>query len=262
MSPRQVRPVSGVTLDLVGPENLAHCGIGCLVGRASPGYAAKVKWLTQRFSEGLRCLLFRDAEGRPLAFLEFVPGEFAWRPVDAGGWLFVHCLWVYPRGQQVGGLGSRLIQACVEEARAGHALGVAAMVSEGPWMAGQEVFLRNGFEPVGKADRFQLLVRRLRPGPAPSFRDIRGRAARYRGLHLVYCAQCPMLPKSAHDLSEMAAEHGLTLEITQLRTAREAQAAPSYYGVFSLLWNGRLLSDHYVSRGRFQGMLKKDILGR
>jgi hypothetical protein len=31
----------------------------------------------------------------PPAFLEYVPGKYAWRPVDAEGWLFVHCLWAY-----------------------------------------------------------------------------------------------------------------------------------------------------------------------
>jgi len=84
--------------------------------------------------------------------------------------------------------------------------------------------------------------------------------AKYRGLHIAYCAQCPMLPKSVNDLSEMAAEHGLELKVTVLNSAREAQDAPSYYGVFSLVWNGRLLSDHYVSKGRFKNILRKDIL--
>jgi hypothetical protein len=51
-----------------------------------------------------------------------------------------------------------------------------------------------------------------------------------------------MLPKSAADLSEMAAAHGLKFKVTVLKNAREAQNAPSYYGVFSLLWKGRLLS--------------------
>jgi hypothetical protein len=36
--------------------------------------------------------------------------------------------------------------------------------------------------------------------------------------------------------------------------------APSYYGVFNFLWNGRLLSDHYVSKGRFKNILRKEIL--
>lgn len=250
-----------ITLENVGPANVATCGIGCLTGSGNIGLRPKLDWLDKRFGEGLRYFLFRDERGKPLAFLEYVPGEYAWRPVDAAGWLFVHCLWVYAAGQKIGGLGSRLIEACVEEARREGALGVAAMVSDGPWMAGQGVFARNGFETVGEVDRFVLVARRLKKGPAPRFREIGTSLRKYgRGLHLVYCAQCPMLPKSAHDLAEVAAEHDLKLNVTILESAREAQDAPSYYGVFNLLWNGRLLADHYVSKGRFRNLLKKEIL--
>lgn len=249
-----------ITLEKVGPDNLSDCGIGCLVDPRNPGYQPKVEWLRQRFGEGLRFLLFRDERGKPLAFLEYVPGEFAWRPVDAEGWLFVHCLWVYQRGQKVGGLGSLLIRACVEEARQTGAIGVAAVVSDGPWMVGRQVFLKNGFEQVAEVDRFRLVTRRLGEGPDPRFRHISGNLAKYRGLHIVYAAQCPMLIKSVSDLSAMAAEHGLKLQTTKLETAQEAQNAPSYYGVFTLVWNGRLLSDHYVSKGRFRNILRKEIL--
>jgi hypothetical protein len=69
-----------------------------------------------------------------------------------------------------------------------------------------------------------------------------------------------MLPKSVNDLAETAAEHGVALKVTVLKSAREAQNAPSYYGVFSVLWDGRLLADHYVSKGRFKNILQKEIL--
>jgi len=251
--------MNAVTLEKVGPGNLPECGIGCLTNRKHEGYALKVAWLEARFAEGLRILLVRDDAGRPLAFLEYVPGEYAWRPVDAAGWIFVHCLWVYARGQQVGGLGGRLIEACIREAGRARATGVAAMVSDGPWMAGKAVFLKNGFASIGKADRFELVAHRLRPGPAPRFREIAGSAARYPGLHVVYTAQCPMLPKSVSDLSVAAGELGLDLKVTVLRSAREAQSAPSYYGVFTLLWNGRILSDHYVSAARFRNLVRSEI---
>ncbi len=136
------------------------------------------------------------------------------------------------------------------------------MVSAGPWMAGKEVFLKNGFTEVAQRDRFQLVVRPVRDGAAPRFRDIEGNAAKYRGLHVVYSNQCPFLSKSVNDLSEMAAEHGLKLGTTVLKSAREAQNAPSYYGSFSLLYNGRVLSDHYVSKGRFRNLLRKEILNK
>jgi hypothetical protein len=224
-----------MTLEKVGPENLSNCGIGCLTNQKHQGYQPKLDWLKERFAEGLRFFLFRDEKGKPLAFLEYMPGEYAWRPVDAAGWLFVHCLWVYPSGQKVGGLGSLLIQACLEEASQALATGVAAMVSDGVWMAGKDIFFKNGFTQVAEADRFQLV------------------------LHVLYSNQCPMLPKSVTDISEMAAENGLELKVTLLNSAREAQNAPSYYGVFNLLWNGRLLSDHYVSKGRFKNLLRKEI---
>lgn len=249
-----------MTLEKVGPGNLADCGIGCLTNPKHEGFRPKVDWLKTRFEERLRFLLFRDEKHRPLGFLEYVPGEHAWRPVDARGWLFVHCLWVYPRGQKVGGLGTRLIQTCLDEARKSGSTGVAAMVSDGTWMAGSEIFLKNGFRQIAEADRFQLIIHRLRKGREPRFRDISGNLAAYRGLNVAYSAQCPMLPKSLNDLATMAAEHDLQLKVTVLRNAREAQDAPSYYGVFNLIWNGKLLSDHYVSNGRFRNLLRREIL--
>jgi len=252
--------MNDVTLVKVGPENLSECGIGCIRDPANLGFGRKVKWLRKRFAEGLRILLFRDEREKPLAFLEYVPGEFAWRPVDAQGWLFIHCLWVFSAGQQIGGLSGRLIRACVEEAERAGSTGVAAMVSDGTWMAGKEIFLKNGFKKIAERDRFELVVHRLREGAEPRFRDIDGNSGKSRGLHIVYADQCPMLWKSVDDLSQMAAEYGLNLRVKVLKTAREAQNAPSYYGAFSLLWNGRLLSDHYVSKGRFKNILRKEIL--
>ena len=249
-----------IKLEKVDASNLRECGIGCLQNRQSQGFQRKAEWLQQRFKEGLRCLLIRDPDGRPLGFLEYVPGEYAWRPVEAAGWFFVHCLWVKSEGQKIGGLGSRLIQACVEEARRADAIGVAAMVSDGPWMAGKEIFLKNGFQVVGRADRFEMVVCRRKDGPEPRFRALACNQSHSRGLQVVYCDQCPMLSKSVHDLAEVAAEHGLKVKISKLKSAREAQSAPAFYGVFSLLWNGCVLADHYVSRTRFKNILRQQIL--
>lgn len=252
----------GMTLELVGPDNLSVCGIGCVRNPKHAGFAPKAEWLQERFDEGLRYFLFRDWKARPLAFLEYVPGEHAWRPVEAEGWLFVHCLWVYARGQKVGGLGSRLIQACVEEAHRMGAVGVATLASEGPWMADSRIFERAGFEQIDQADRFVLLARRLRPGPLPRIRPVERNHAAYQGLHVVYSAQCPYLPKSVADLRQVASERGIELHVTVLETPAKAQRGPSCYGVFGLLWNGELLSDHYVSATRFRNILQEHGIGR
>ncbi len=71
--------------------------------------------------------------------------------------------------------------------------------------------------------------------------------------------QCPMLAKSVHDLQETAREQRIFLQVRKLKTAREAQAAPSIYSVFSLVRDGRLLVDHYISRTRFQNIIRKEL---
>ena len=250
-----------LTMEKVGPENLSECGIGCLANRQHPGYQSKVDWVQRSFADGLRFLLARNGDGQPLGFLEYVPGEFAWRPVGPCRMAVRPLpLGVSALGERWAGWGSRLIQACLAEARRQRAVGVAALVSDGPLMAGREIFLKNGFKQIGQRNRFQLVIHQLRKGPEPRFRDIQGIEPKAPGLHLLYCAQCPINAKSATGLSEMAAEHGLELKVTVLRTAQEAQSAPSYYGVFNLMWNGRLLADHGVSKGRFKNLLHREIL--
>ena len=77
-----------ISLEKVGPGNISECGVGCLTGAKNLGIRPKVAWLGQRFGEGLRFFLFRDDQGKPLAFLEYVPGECAWlggRLMQRGG---------------------------------------------------------------------------------------------------------------------------------------------------------------------------------
>jgi hypothetical protein len=65
-----------------------------------------------------------------------------------------------------------------------------------------------------------------------------------------------MHEKSARDLLEEAKECGIELKIKKLTTAADAQRAPSGFGVYSLIHDGEVLQDHYVSRGRFKNTLK------
>ena len=61
-------------------------------------------------------------------------------------------------------------------------------------------------------------------------------------------------------LLNTALDFGIDLNITKLSNATEAKKAPSGYGVFSLLHNGKLIEDHYLSATRFRNILKKELL--
>jgi hypothetical protein len=51
----------------------------------------------------------------------------------------------------------------------------------------------------------------------------------------------------------------MELNITELETAEQAQNAPSIYSVFNLVYDGKLLVDHYISNTRFLNIIKKEL---
>ncbi len=242
----------------VNADNLSELGIGCIANPKHIGYSLKLEWTRKRLSEGM--LIYLLKQGRSArGILECIPGEFTWRAVKAPDYIFIHCMWIYSKELMGAGYGSQLIQKCVADARSLGKLGVAVLASSGPWMTDDRVYIRNGFKPVAAAERFKLLAIQFAPGPLPAFCDWEKSQQQLQGWHLVYSDQCPMLSKSVHDLKATAQEHGIILYVRKLRSAREAQAAPSIYGVFSLVRDGRLLADHYVSRTRFRNIIRSEL---
>ena len=239
-------------------DNVAEHGLACIVNPEHEGYQPKLGWFKQRLREGLKLKVLKDGKVN-VGFIEYIPGEFAWRPVTADGYMFVHCLWVYAYRYLKQGYGSLLLQECLDDAMKKGMSGVAAVTSDGPWMVGKKLFVKNGFEVVAAAGRFELLMRQLTKSAPPEFNDWERELGVYEGWNLVYAKQCPMIVKSIDVLNETAEEMGVALNIRELKAAREAQNAPSGYGVFGLIRDGRLLADHYISKARFLNILRKEL---
>jgi hypothetical protein len=51
----------------------------------------------------------------------------------------------------------------------------------------------------------------------------------------------------------------LKLTVTRLKTPKEAQNGPSVYSVFNLIHDGNILADRYVSKTRFNNIVKKEL---
>ncbi len=248
------------TLIDVTPDNVCDEGLYCLKNPAAPGFQRKVAWFRKRHREGLRLKILHDRPGSPAGFIEYVPAEHAWRPVDAPNYLFIHCVFVTSKKHAGKGFGSLLVQACERDARDQHKAGICVMTSAQPWMANATLFTKNGFTKVHERGRFQLLAKKIQSSASdPRLRDWESRQKKHKGWHLVYADQCPWHEKAAVALAEVAADRGVDLTIKKLTTARQAQAAPSGFGVFSLLRDGRLLEDHYISATRFRNILAKEL---
>ncbi|MCW4025049.1 MAG: YoaP domain-containing protein [Candidatus Bathyarchaeota archaeon] len=242
------------------PQNYRELGCPCFLNPKQAGHLLKLEWLKERFAEGFTVKhLFLEGQKKPNGFIEYTNGENAWRAVDAAGYLFIHCIWMNPNNVKEKGYGSLLVNDCVADAERQEKLGVAVVTSDGPHMAGKELFLKNGFEVVAQDDRFELLVKQLQKGNLPKFRDWHKQLAQFSGLNIVYSRQCPWVARSIEELTCIAKEKGLELKVTELKTPQEAQNAPSIYATFTLIYDGKIYVDHYVSSTRFQNILKKEL---
>ncbi len=249
----KTRKTEIVTVD---GSNIEETGFFCYMSkRKSEGYLRKLAWVKARLEEGMRLKMLKLPER---GFIEYIPGEKAWRAVNAKGYMVIHCLWVV--GKSKGrGFGSALLDACFSDAKNAGMLGLAMVTSEGNWLAGKRLLERRGFEAVATAPpSFTLMVKKLKPGPLPTFpRDWAARAARHgRGLTIFRSDQCPYLPDATRVLLEAAAKKRLRTRLVDLRTARDVQTlSPSPYGVFNIVHDGRLIGYHYLMKEDFLGAL-------
>jgi L-amino acid N-acyltransferase YncA len=241
---------SGVELISVNTANLEERGFFCYMSkRKAPGYAQKRDWLKDCFAEGMKLTMAHETGGRTVGFIEYIPGEYAWRAIHAPGYLVIHCLWVVGKGKGKG-YGSLLLQSCLDDALAGNYSGVVMLASDGVWLAKKELFIKHGFEDIAQAaPSFHLLVKRFGKAPLPSFPlDWEARAARFgAGLTVIRTPQCPYIEDAAKLALDWAAAKGIPSRTTAFRSAKDLQErSPSPYGVFAIVLDGRLLSYHYL----------------
>ncbi len=92
--------------------------------------------------------------------LEYLPGEYAHRPVKADAYMFIHCIFVGFKKEFKGkGYASKMIDECIKDAKEQNMLGVAVVTRKGSFRAHNEIFLKKGFINVDNAKPdFELLV--------------------------------------------------------------------------------------------------------
>ena len=233
----------------VQARNVKETGFFCYMSkRKTEGWRRKLLWLKARFAEGLKIKMLKLPER---GFIEYVPGEFAWRAIQAKGYMVIHCLWVVGRSKGKG-LASALLEACVEDARRAGMKGVAMLVSEGSYMKWKGFLAQHGFETVDTAPPyFELMARKFGQAPSPSFTKGREKKARTygKGLVILRSDQCPYFEDATQVLLATARKKGIPSKVIKLKTAKEVRAlAPSPYGVYSVILDGRLIPSHYEAR--------------
>ena len=227
------------------------------------GYKRKIEWLKLRFSEGLKLKVLYSADEGAVGVIEYIPGEYTWRAVEANGYMVIHCIFNEYRKYRGQGYGTLLVEESLRDAKKGNMHGVAVVTRKGTWMVGEGLFLKNGFEVIDSAPPdFELLTKQFDNSPLPKFpRDWEKRCRQYgSGLTIIRSDQCPYVTKSVKEITETAEkQYGITPNVVELENCRDAQNAPSAFATFSIVYGGRLVAEHPISNKRFTNIMDKEV---
>ena len=241
-------------------ENLATEHICCAISSDRDcQVASKKAWLSARLDDGL---VFLKGDVRGKCFIEYIPAEHAWAPVDAPGYLYIDCLWV--SGQFKGkGYSNQLLAACIADARDKGKRGLAVLSSQKKqaFLSDPQYLAYKGFRVADTAEpSYTLLYLPFdEAAPKPQFRpQARAPHIDRPGFVLYYTRQCPFTAKYVPVVAQLAKEHGAPFETIELTSAAQAQAAPAPFTAYSLFYNGALVTHEIQSEKKFCALLAKE----
>ena len=244
----------------VGNLDKEHICCGFSDKKCQEGYALKKEWLKKEFENGY---VFRRLDARAKVFIEYVPAEKAWIPVDASGYLMVNCFWVSGQYKEQGH-GKALLQSVIEDAKAQGKVGLVTVAGTKKlhFMSDTKWLLKHGFETVEKLSTgFSLLELKFdAASPSSSFKECarRGICTEKDGLAVYYSNRCPFTEYYVNScLQLLAQEHDIPLKIIKFETLEQARSSPTPATIFSLFYKGELITtDLSICTGkRFSEML-------
>ena len=202
----------------IAEENIDKEHICCAMsGKQS---LAKKEWLKQRFNEGL---VFYRSEERGKCFIEYIPAENAWVPIDADGWIYINCLWV--AGSLKGhGHSGNLLSECIRDAKEQGRKGICILSAEG----------------------------RKRDAELPKFKECaKHPAVDEDGFVLYYTDQCPFTCYWVPRVRQTAEEHNIPFKTIHITDKETAQRTPAPVTTYALFRDGKFLTQGIQSDKKF-----------
>ena len=238
-------------------DNLEKEHICCAISSSdNVQVASKKAWLSDRFKEGL---VFLKSKERGKCFIEYIPAENAWIPLDAPGYTYIDCLWV--SGSLKGhGYSNDLLGECIRDSKAQGRKGLCILSSakKKTFLADPKYLKYKLFEVCDEADNgIQLWFLPFEKGAAePQFRSCAKHPhVEEAGYVLFYTSQCPFNAKYVPVLERVAREHGVKFKTVHLQSKSEAQNAPTPVTTYAMFLDGEYLTNEQMNETRFLKLL-------
>ena len=274
----------------VTKENLEKEHICCAISNNKDiQVSSKKAWLADRFDEGL---VFLKSVERGKCFIEYIPAENAWVPIDADGYMYIDCLWV--SGSFKGhGYSTDLLDACIKDSKEKGMKGLCILASakKKPFLADPKFLKYKGFKvadeagngiqlwylPFEESDVAQGASQEDCPrdseaqgasgvsqgtcpadAEAPAFKA----CAKHphideKGYVLYYTSQCPFNAKYVPILEKTAEENGIPFHAIHIESRDDAQNAPTPVTNYALFFDGEYVTNEQMNDKKFLKLVSR-----
>lgn len=213
---------------------------------------SKKRWMVEMFDEGL---VFLKSVERGKCFIEYIPAENAWVPIEAAGYIYIDCLWV--SGAMKGhGYSTDLLDACIKESKEKSKKGLSILASQKkkPYLADPGYLKHKGFSVCDESDNgIQLWYLPFEIGTEkPCFKkQARHPHVEEKGYVLFYTSQCPFNAKYVPLLEQTAKDNHIPLHTIHISSKEEAQDAPTPVTTYALFYNGEYITNEQLNVKKF-----------
>ncbi len=216
---------------------------------------SKKAWLKERLDEGL---VFLKCDVRGKCFIEYIPVEYAWVPVEAEGFMYINCLWV--SGQFKGqGYSNLLLEECIKDSKERGMKGLVTLSSKKKvgFLSDPKYLKYKGFQTIDSAHPyFELMYLPFEDGEdKPRFKpQVKEADANIpqKGLCIYYTNQCPFTAKYVPLLEAVARKNDVEFQAIHIATKDQAQNAPIPFTSFNLFYNGEFVTHEILSEKKFE----------
>ena len=243
----------------VTKENIEKEHICCAISsNKDVQVISKKAWLTERFEEGL---VFLKSVERGKCFIEYLPAENAWNPIEAEGYMYIDCLWV--AGSFKGnGYSTDLLNACIEDSKKKGKKGlcILAAAKKKPFLADPKFLKYKGFRVCDEAENgIQLWCLPFDEDAAlPKLKECAKKPhIDESGYVLYYTNQCPFNAKYVPVLEELAKEQNVEFKAIHIESKEMAQSVPTPITTYALFFDGEYLTNEQMNDKRFLKLLGK-----
>ena len=243
----------------VTKENIEKEHICCAISsNKDVQVISKKAWLTERFEEGL---VFLKSVERGKCFIEYLPAENAWNPIEAEGYMYIDCLWV--AGSFKGnGYSTDLLNACIEDSKKKGKKGlcILAAAKKKPFLADPKFLKYKGFRVCDEAENgIQLWCLPFDEDAAlPKLKECAKKPhIDESGYVLYYTNQCPFNAKYVPVLEALAKEQNVEFKAIHIESKEMAQSVPTPITTYALFFDGEYLTNEQMNDKKFLKLLGK-----